>query len=214
VLRAARLAGGKTQRQVAAEAGVSPGLIGQIETGRTRPSVATLLAIAGVLDLSVDDLFAEDDSLSRPPGPANARLIAMANRMRNHTTSYSSIEARVVRAGRGEVITLEDGVTWELLTPEIDHELTFMLVTYPAGSSSSSSVELLRHDDFEYFHILRGVLHVKVGFEETVLEADDSMSFDSSRPHRFVNRSETATAAGLWCVRSKPTNKHPRRSGQ
>jgi transcriptional regulator with XRE-family HTH domain len=214
-LRAARLACAKTQRQVAAEAGVSPGLIGQIETGRTQPSVATLLAIAGVLDLSVDDLFAEDgNAVGGTLGLANAGLMTMANRIRTRATGRRSIEDRVVRAGRGEVITLEDGVTWELLTPEIDHELTFMLVTYPAGSSSSSSSQLLRHDDFEYFHILRGVLHVKVGFEETVLEAGDSMSFDSSRPHRFVNRSETATAAGLWCVRSKPTNKHPRRSGQ
>ena len=29
------------------------------------------------------------------------------------------------------------------------------------------------------------------------------MSFDSTRPHRFVNRSGSATATGLWCVRNK-----------
>jgi DNA-binding XRE family transcriptional regulator/mannose-6-phosphate isomerase-like protein (cupin superfamily) len=231
VLRAARVASGRTQRQIATEAGVSAGLIGQIETGRTQPSVATLLAIARVLDLSLDDLFAEEtddagraadspaDATPSPvssapgashgrrlPGPPNASFEAIVGRVRNRASASTSIEDRIARAGHREVITLEGGVTWELLTPEIDHELTFMLVTYPAGSSSSSSPQLLRHDDFEYFYILSGQLHVKVGFEETVLEAGDSMSFDSSRPHRFMNRSETATATGLWAVRSKTTD--------
>ena len=193
ILRAARLDIGKTQRQVAAEAGVSAGLIGQFETGRTKPSVATLLAVARVLQLSLDELFAEGET-SDPSGQATPQTRASA---------WSPLEARVARAGEREVITLEGGVTWELLTPEIDHDLTFMLVTYPPGSSSSTSSQLLRHDDFEYFYLTSGALKVRVGFEETVLSAGDSMSFDSTRPHRFVNASGSATATGLWCVRNK-----------
>jgi len=192
ILRAARLESGKTQRQVAAEAGVSAGLIGQFETGRTKPSVATLLAVARVLQLSLDELFAEGDATAAAPG-----------RPQMKTSTWSPLEARVARVGEREVITLEGGVTWELLTPEIDHDLTFMLVTYPPGSSSSPSSQLLRHDDFEYFYMTSGELNVKVGFEETVLSVGDSMSFDSTRPHRFVNRSGSATATGLWCVRNK-----------
>ena len=196
ILRAARLERGKTQRQVAAEAGVSAGLIGQFETGRTKPSVATLLAVARVLQLSLDELFADGEGVApgpKPVGEAAGRSAA----------PWSSLERRVARVGQREVITLEGGVTWELLTPEIDHELTFMLVTYPPGSSSSPSSHLLRHNDFEYFYVLSGKLHVKVGFEETVLGVGDSMSFDSTRPHRFVNRSRSATATGLWSVRAK-----------
>ncbi len=195
VLRAARLQSGKTQRQVAAEAGVSAGLIGQFETGRTKPSVATLLAVARVLQLSLDELFADGEASARAAGPPTPKT--------NPLLAWSSLEGRVARVGEREVITLEGGVTWELLTPEIDHELTFMLVTYPPNSSSSTSSQLLRHDDFEYFYILSGQLHVKVGFEETVLGAGDSMSFDSTRPHRFVNESRSETATGLWCVRNK-----------
>jgi DNA-binding XRE family transcriptional regulator/mannose-6-phosphate isomerase-like protein (cupin superfamily) len=184
-----------TQRQVAAEAGVSAGLIGQFETGRTKPSVATLLAVARVLRLSLDELFADAD----PKAPADKAVSPPAR----GSGAWSSLEGRVAREGHREVVTLEGGVTWELLTPEVDHDLTFMLVTYPPGSSSSTSSQLLRHDDFEYFYILSGQLVVKVGFEETVLGVGDSMSFDSSRPHRFVNDSDTATATGLWCVRTK-----------
>jgi transcriptional regulator with XRE-family HTH domain len=195
ILRAARLERGMTQRQVAADAGVSAGLIGQFETGRTKPSVATLLAVARVLQLSLDELFAEAEPAS-PSDTASPQPPARAG-------VWSMLERRVARVGQREIITLEGGVTWELLTPEVDHELTFMLVTYPPASSSSTSSQLLRHDDFEYFYILSGELHVKVGFEETVLGVGDSMSFDSSRPHRFVNSSENATATGLWCVRNK-----------
>jgi transcriptional regulator with XRE-family HTH domain len=194
ILRAARLERGKTQRQVAGEAGVSAGLIGQFETGRTKPSVATLLAVARVLQLSLDELFADGDA--NPRGPENPDTAAF------RPPGWSSLERRVARVGQREVVTLEGGVTWELLTPEVDHELTFMLVTYPPGSSSSTSSQLLRHDDFEYFYLLSGELHVKVGFEETVLGAGDSMSFDSTRPHRFVNQSGAPTT-GLWCVRNK-----------
>jgi transcriptional regulator with XRE-family HTH domain len=192
ILRTARLETGKTQRQLAAEAGVSAGLIGQFETGRTKPSVATLLAVARVLQLSLDELFADGVQSAAEPAARDAK-----------STAWSPLEARVARVGDRDVITLEGGVTWELLTPEVDHDLTFMLVTYPPGSSSSTSSQLLRHDDFEYFYITCGELHVKVGFEETVLSVGDSMSFDSTRPHRFVNSSGSATATGLWCVRNK-----------
>ena len=195
ILRSARLERGKTQRQVAAEAGVSAGLIGQFETGRTKPSVATLLAVARVLQLSLDELFTDGEGGSVAP--------ESSQRPDNRRPAWSSLEGRVTRVGQREVITLEGGVTWELLTPEVDHELTFMLVTYPPGSSSSASSQLLRHDDFEYFYILSGKLHVKVGFEETVLGVGDAMSFDSTRPHRFFNRSRSATATGLWSVRNK-----------
>jgi len=209
VLREARSRHGMTQRQVAVQVGVSPGFIGQIETGRTRPSVGTLLEIARVLGLSLDSLFdagADDgrptpaelhvlERLSPPSGQPDAENLP-SGRLASIT---ETIEQRVARLGNREIIELEGGVTWELLTPEVDHLVTFMLVSYPARSSSSSSARLLRHDDFEYFYILSGTLRVVIGFEETDLRPGDSMSFDSTRPHRFVNNTDTP-ATGLWCV--------------
>ena len=213
LLRTARNQQGMTQRQLATEVGVSPGLIGQIETSRSRPSVGTLLDIARVLGLSLDGLFSPASDPAEPPAlVANGmieRLLAAGGdrapgppRRRPALPPDASIEARVARAGHREIIALEGGVTWELLTPEVDHHLTFMLVNYPAGTSSTSSAQLLRHDDFEYFYILDGTLHVSIGFEETVLDRGDSMSFDSARPHRFSNRGDVP-ASGLWCVARK-----------
>ncbi len=215
VLREARSQRGMTQRQVAVQVGVSPGFIGQIETGRTRPSVGTLLEIARVLGLSLDSLFVAGTEDGRPPAAELHVLEKLSppadppdadNSAGGRLASITeTIEQRVARLGSREIIELEGGVTWELLTPEVDHLVTFMLVSYPAGSSSSSSARLLRHDDFEYFYILSGTLRVVIGFEETDLRPGDSMSFDSTRPHRFVNNTD-APATGLWCVVRKGTH--------
>ena len=46
--------------------GVSPSLISQIETGRANPSVSTLYAIAGELDVSLDELLFNDRRPAEP----------------------------------------------------------------------------------------------------------------------------------------------------
>ena len=48
---------GLTQRELADKAGVSPGAIGQYETGRTKPRIETLFRIATALEVTVSELF-------------------------------------------------------------------------------------------------------------------------------------------------------------
>jgi transcriptional regulator with XRE-family HTH domain/quercetin dioxygenase-like cupin family protein len=200
-LKRARITRGMTQRQVAAAAHVSAGLIAQIEVGRTRPSVRTLLDIGRALGLSLDSLFAAELELAsaaavvkmQPPGTTDG------NETNNATRSRTVIERQIVRAGERERITLEGGVQWSLLTSEVHDGITFILVTYPPGSASSASRQLVRHDDNEYFYVLQGTLHVRLAFEQTELRAGDSMSFDSSIPHRFENRTKQPVS-GVWCV--------------
>lgn len=59
--RAARRALGMTQQQVADAIGVADGFYSRIERGLAVPAVGTLLAIADVLDVSVDRLLGQDD---------------------------------------------------------------------------------------------------------------------------------------------------------
>jgi transcriptional regulator with XRE-family HTH domain len=219
VMKASREARGLTQRELAALAGVSPGLVGQIETSRTRPSVSTLLKISRVLGLSLDALFqpTESDGLTSTAGGFTDKLLTPAQKQvvpterfgfkesdsrSSYLSSTEHIDDHVVRSNARETITLEGGVQWELLTPGVDHNLSFMIVTYPPGTTSSTSRQLLRHDDDEYFCILEGVLQVRLAFEETTLYPGDAMSFDSSRPHRFENR-EAVQAVGIWAVARK-----------
>lgn len=55
-----REAQGWTQRSLASEVGVTNGLICHFETGRTKPSFATLMKIADVLDVTLDALVERD----------------------------------------------------------------------------------------------------------------------------------------------------------
>ena len=69
-LRATRQERGLSLRELAERLGVSPSLISQVETGRARPSVSTLYAIASELNVSLDELLFPDADLSRPRPPA------------------------------------------------------------------------------------------------------------------------------------------------
>jgi quercetin dioxygenase-like cupin family protein len=62
---------------------------------------------------------------------------------------------------------------------------------------------LTRHEGREYGVVLSGALHVEVGFDSTILQAGDSLSFDSMIPHRFRNASNSETRA-VWFVKEPP----------
>lgn len=63
-----------TQADLAAGAGVSTGLIGQIESGRVEPSIKTLEKIASALSLSPCYFVADDDEISSLFKPMNPAL--------------------------------------------------------------------------------------------------------------------------------------------
>ncbi|WP_422446541.1 helix-turn-helix domain-containing protein [Thermoanaerobacterium sp. DL9XJH110] len=76
-LKKVRCERGLTQSELAKKAGVSPGLIGQIESGRVEPSIKTLEKIASALSLSPCYFVADDDEISallRPMNPALKEL--------------------------------------------------------------------------------------------------------------------------------------------
>jgi len=194
-VRSYRKARGLTQRQLAAAAGVTPGLISHIETGRTAPSTSTLLEVVRALNLPLDQLFADGptDSATSERTLADIDYRAGASPIRVVT------DRRVVQDEGRHTIRLESGVTWQLLTRTVDPRLRFMLVTYPPGCASSEADHLLRHDDHEYFYIITGVLRVQLAFEEMTLHAGDALDFDSAIPHRFENPGDTP-CIGVWAI--------------
>lgn len=50
----------KTQEDMASEIGVSQGAIGNYESGRREPSLAEVIKIAQILEVSIDDLLTKD----------------------------------------------------------------------------------------------------------------------------------------------------------
>ena len=58
-LRKLRLAGGRTQQEVAASAGITPAQLSQIELGKTATSTWTLARISGALRITLGSVFDE-----------------------------------------------------------------------------------------------------------------------------------------------------------
>src|SRR5437773_1478609 len=80
-------------------------------------------------------------------------------------------------------LTLDSGVSWELLGELPRRAVDFLLITYPPGASSSGATGLMRHTGAEYGFVVRGELVLTLGFEEIHLRPGDAISFESSTPH-------------------------------
>jgi transcriptional regulator with XRE-family HTH domain len=180
-LRAARTERGMSLRSVAQALGVSASLVSQVEIGKTQPSVSTLYAMANLLDVSLDELLGREPAGSAAP------------------VREADAAAVVQRSGAYPVIEMENGVRWEKLASTPGGPADALLVTYQPGASSSVEGRLMRHAGVEYAYLLEGELTLQLEFDEFVLRAGDSMSFDSMRPHLFSNTG-SQVARGVWFV--------------
>jgi quercetin dioxygenase-like cupin family protein len=57
----------------------------------------------------------------------------------------------------------------------------------------------MRHSGTEYGHVLSGELVLTLGFEKHRLTPGDSVSFESTTPHRYHNDG-SVPAVGVWFV--------------
>jgi DNA-binding XRE family transcriptional regulator/mannose-6-phosphate isomerase-like protein (cupin superfamily) len=211
-------------RELARQLGVSPSFVSQLENGKSQPSVATLYSLAQLLDVSIDQLFAPpaadmpaQGNVARPVGGkskemgtqprrrtesadaatpiSRADLGSPADAWRDQATQRLSVTA----PGNRPRLVMDSGVIWEQLASNTDHNLDFMEIIYPAGSSSTNDERMLRHDGYEYGYLLEGELQVTFGFEVFTLRAGESLGLDSSVPHLFTNNG-SVDARGIWFV--------------
>jgi len=205
-LRQRRMERGISLRQFARDIDVSASFISQLETGKAQPSVATFFSICAALDISTDELFNYDDSIESTSEDSSNGPTDAAN---NHWLAVNQGEdpaphrahdggsSPVVRPNERRVLVLDSGVTWESLTSQHRDRTDFMFVRYEVGGSSTLEDRLIRHVGVEYGFILKGTLQIALGFDTHVLNAGDSISFDSSRPHRLYNVGDVAVEA-IW----------------
>ena len=192
-LREARLERGLSLRSVAQSLGVSASLISQVETGKTQPSVSTLYALVNHLGMSFDDLMAGSDR-SSAAAPAEARAVAPVEE-----AVLTHSDGPLQRGADNPVLEMENGVRWERLAASRDGSVDPLLVTYDPGASSSIEGRMMRHSGVEYAYLLSGELTVRLDFDTFTLRPGDSLSFDSVRPHLYLNEG-TVPAKGLWFV--------------
>jgi transcriptional regulator with XRE-family HTH domain len=189
-LRQARQARGLSLRGLAEVLGVSPSLISQVETGRAKPSVNTLYALANELGISLDSLLFMD---AEPPAPE------ASDHSPDDISETTLPHDPVQRAASRSTIRLGSGVVWERLTTESIKNVDFLHVTYEVGGESSPADAYQRHSGQEWGYVLSGTLTVRIGFEEFLLQPGDAISFDSATPHRLFNAGGTPARA-VWFV--------------
>jgi transcriptional regulator with XRE-family HTH domain len=192
-LRARRHELGLSLRVLADRLGVSPSLISQIERGRANPSVSTLYALVAELDVSLDELLFNDRRSSARPDDAVAPATG----------------GPIQRANQRKRIRLASGVLWERLTTVSEPGVEFLYVIYEVGGASSPEDAYQRHSGHEWGYVLSGELRVTIGFREFVLEPGDSVSLDSTTPHRLANAGDVPVHA-VWFVLGRDGADEPR----
>jgi transcriptional regulator with XRE-family HTH domain len=162
-LRELRTARGMSLRVLAEQADVSPTLLSQVERGITEPSLATLRRLAGVFGESVASLFAD------PAAPS-----VWISRPGERST---------LGAPRGQI-------RYERLTPG-NGQLEVLHAVLAPGEVSSE--ELWSHPSLECAYVVAGALTVEVDRATYTVAAGESVTLDSSRPHRYRNASDAPT---------------------
>jgi transcriptional regulator with XRE-family HTH domain len=158
-VRAMRLDEGLTLDALAARAGISKGMVVQVEQGRTNPSLATLCRLANALGVSLPQLL--------DVGPAAAVQIV-------------SSDANVVlwageRGGEGRLLAASEEPSplelWEFRLAPGD--------AYEAEPQSPGTVEMV--------YVLAGQLTVRVEDESVEAGAGDTVVFRPDREHEYRN---------------------------
>jgi quercetin dioxygenase-like cupin family protein len=86
---------------------------------------------------------------------------------------------------------------YELLSPDSSKKLEFLYITLKGRESSR--MDLIAHEGEECGYVLKGHLLVKLGQKEYYLGEGDSMTFDSSIPHRYLNIDDVECVS-VWAM--------------
>jgi anti-sigma factor ChrR (cupin superfamily) len=156
-----------------------------------------LYSLAAELSHSLDYLvFGADSRVAA----SDSRVAASDSRLAaSGSPPVSAAPCIVQRADGRKIIDLASGVRWERLTPGADAMTDFLEVVYSPGGHSTDERRPLRHQGREYGVVISGTLQANVGFESYELGPGDSIAFDSSTPHEYLNKTGDFVRA-IWVV--------------
>ena len=166
-IREVRKAKGISIPVVAERAGLSAGLISQVERGLTSPSIRSLRQIGAALEVPVEIFFT--------PAPVGEGNSAVA-----------------VRPGSRRLLLLpHHGMYTELLTLESKGALQAFIANIEPGGGSGPEFDT--HEGEEAGLVLAGRLELWVDGERMLLDEGASFRFSSKLPHRYRNPGSVPT---------------------
>jgi len=160
-LRKLRKRRGLSLRALAGLCGLSANTISLVERGKTSPSVATLHRLATALGVSMTFFFEEE---------AQRDVVFVKADRRVQTRSDSVI-----------MENLGSGLRAQTMEP--------LLVTLPPGAGSGD--DPIVHLGHEFVFCLEGEIEYEIRDDRYLLDAGDSLIFESHLPHRWRNASDS-----------------------
>lgn len=173
-LRAVREQKNLTLKAVAREAGVSESLVSQIERNLVSPAIDTLLALADVLDIDLEYLFAE----------------------------YKRIHPVHIATKGNRPVREEGDIVYEEVARPDPHDIThtsvesYIIHIPPQKHTSRGS---FGHVGREFGFVIQGTGILRYENREYWLRKGDSVSFPASSPHSILNVGEDEFQA-VWVV--------------
>ena len=160
-LKQLRTEHGLSIAELARQVGVTSGMISQIENHQADPSLTTLRRIAQVLEVPVFYFF-----------------------ISHHTEPE-------VRSSRDRYLldSHDHGVRYEFISEPSESTLEFTTIEAKPGFSSGEKQD--SHPGTECALVMQGRMVLEIDGRFYELKKGDSITFDSLRPHRWVNQGTT-----------------------
>jgi DNA-binding XRE family transcriptional regulator len=147
-----------TVAEVASQADLSPGMLSKIENGLTSPSLATLKALSGALNVPVTAFFRKYEE------ERDATFVRAGQGL--------NIERRGTRAGH----------QYQLLGHTVGKQV-FVEPYLITLTEKSDVFPLFQHDGVEFIYMLSGEVIYRHASETYRLRVGDSLFFDADAPH-------------------------------
>jgi transcriptional regulator with XRE-family HTH domain len=171
-LRALRLKKKLGLVELGRHTGLSPAMLSKIERGRLFPTLPTLLRISLVFSVGLQYFFSEDARRRALAISRKGERVRLPEKMAEQDPAY-----------------LFECLTYAAVEPRVNA----FLAEFPRRHSGKPDTHL--HPGFEFLYVLKGRLALRVGNEEQMLEAGDSVYFDSAVLHSYQNASTGSSSA-------------------
>ncbi len=133
--------------------------------------------------------------------PSLTSLTAIANFLRSDVTNFLSqpkSKSSITRNEERDVYTInKNGLQYERLSDSFPgHTLNSVIIHEMPGHKTES----ISHEGEEFFFILEGAITIYIDGVVNILEAGDSLHFDSSRSHSAWNHTNKVTTVLHVCT--------------
>jgi transcriptional regulator with XRE-family HTH domain len=152
--------------------GLSASMLSQLENGKLVPTLSTLARISMVFDVGLDYFFGD--------------------RTRKRTFLVVRSPERIQFPDRPGSVK-PDYIFECLAFSAQEKSMQAYLAEFPPRLATDVSEHF--HEGAEFFHVLEGSIAVRYQGQEHMLEAGDSVYFDSSEPHAYRGTSKDAAKA-------------------